>query len=317
MIRDGHTGDGALIGNNGVQYLQQIRNAVRGDMSKWAENSGAQDVADAARQADEYYQQQRVPFKKLDVARAATATDADRIFDGFIQAGSPEKAQRYYDALEDRGRAAVRSQMAMDAVNQATDQVRGTVDANKLFNYLAKMHEPYGVFFRGTDKFELDGLRNFAQQELLNQEQALTPPDTGAPAIRAQVAAQKAIARTARARVADASATADQAAEAAKAAQDVVKATNERMNKYPLGAVAGAGITAGAELARMGWPHAAVVSATVGGVAGLVKLLTSTQFGPAPAFSWFQPAARLARDGEPRRAIRAAYRARRAGRAGQ
>lgn len=251
MIRDGHTGDGALIGNNGVQYLQQLREAIRGDMSDFAEHSGAQDVADAAHDADQFYQQARVPFKATDVAKAASGTtDSDRIFDGFVQAGRGEKAQRYYDALDTKGRAAVRSQMATDAVNQATDNLHGTVDPQKLLDHLVKMEEPYGVFFRGTDKFEIDGLRNFARQELLNAESTVAQTKTAAA----------------------------QAADAAQAAQDKVKAA-KGMERLPLGLAAHAGMAAGIGLHDLGMPVVGGVVASAGAVAALMKALTMTDAG--------------------------------------
>lgn len=278
MIRDGHTGDGALIGNNGVQYLQQIRNALRADLADFAEGSDAGDVAAAARAADDYYQSARVPYKQLDIARAGTNVDSDRVFESMIKAGHGDQAQRFYDALDDKGRAAVRSQMAMDAVNAATDNVRGTVDPRKLLEYLTKMQEPYGVFFRGMDKFELDGLRNVARELVLENEAAAAAPPGAAPAVRAERQAAASRIRGAKDRLAAAKAARDEAVAAAKKAHADVAATNARLAKYPLGAGAAIGIMTGRGLDALGVPLGESISAAAG-VATLVRVLTMTDAG--------------------------------------
>jgi hypothetical protein len=278
MIRDGHTGDGAIIGNNGVQYLQQLRNAIRADLAEFAEGSDAAEVAAAAQAADEYYQQVRVPYKQLDVARAGTNVDSDRIFDSMIKAGHGDQAQRFYDALDDKGRAAVRSQMAMDAVNAATDNVHGTVDPRKLVEHLTKMAEPYGVFFRGMDKFELDGLRNIARELVLENEAAAAAPAGAGPAVRAERQAAADTMRGARERFRAAKAAAQDAEQAARKANENVAATNRRLEKYPLGASAAAALMTGKGLDLLGVPLGESISAAAG-VATLVKVLTMTDAG--------------------------------------
>lgn len=169
------TGQQQLLGPSAAGTLQQIRNAVDTDMRNFIADSGVPDVQKAADAADQYYAQNRVPFKARDIAQAGTpslsgagtSAEADQIFDAFIKAGKGDKAQRFFDALDPRGRAAVQYQIAADAMNQATDPVRGTFDAQKFFEALDKTKEAYGVFFKGPDAAAMDGLKNLARESLL------------------------------------------------------------------------------------------------------------------------------------------------------
>jgi hypothetical protein len=174
------TGTGKqLLGPSSAAALQGVRDAVDTDLRNYTA-AGAPDVQAAADAADKYYAQTRVPFKASDVAKAGapnlagTTTDAeaDQIFGKFIQAGKGDKAQRFFDALDPRGRAAVQYQMAADAMNQATDNVRGAFDPENFFNALDKTQEARGVFFKGPDKAAMDGLKNLSQQAVLAADKA-------------------------------------------------------------------------------------------------------------------------------------------------
>lgn len=164
-----------LLGPSSAGSLQQVRNAVDTDLRNFTANSGVPEVQRAADAADLYYAQKRVPFTASDIAKAGapnlagTTTDAeaDQIFGKFIQAGKGDKAQRFFDALDPRGRASVQYQIAADAMNKATDPLRGTLDPEKFFNTLDKSEGAYGVFFQGPDKAIMDGLKNLARQAVL------------------------------------------------------------------------------------------------------------------------------------------------------
>jgi hypothetical protein len=172
-----------LLGPQSAATLQQIRDAVDADLRDFTAQSGADDVQKAADTADKYYAEHRIPFKARDIAQAGapnlsgagTSAEPDQIFDAFIKAGRGDKAQRFFDALDPRGRAAVQYQIAADAMNQATDPARGTFDAQKFFDALDKTKEAYGVFFKGPDKAAMDGLKNLARASLVasDREQAL------------------------------------------------------------------------------------------------------------------------------------------------
>ena len=166
-----------LAGPSSAAVLQTVRNAVDEDLRNFTANSGAPDVQRAADAADKYYAQVRVPFTASDVSKAGapnlagTTTDAeaDQIFNKFIQAGKGDKAQRFFNSLDPRGRAAVQYQMTADAMNKAIDPLTGSFEPSTFFNALDKTKEAYGVFFTGPAKAQMDGLKNLAQQAVSAQ----------------------------------------------------------------------------------------------------------------------------------------------------
>lgn len=264
-IRDGKTGKDALIGDSEIRHLTMVRDALRSDMDSFIDKSGAQPVKDAYIKAQNYYRDVRAPYKELDLSRAATATDSDTLYDQMIKAQREGKAQRFYDALDDKGRTAVRGQMVQDAANQATDDLTGQIDPAKFHKFLGTMQDAHNVFFKGADAQELAGLRNVAKSTALQNEAArLMPGRVG------QISGD---------RVAAANARSDSAKQALKDQQSVVSADVAGRNKYPIGKAALGLEGAASGLAALHMPGAAAAAAGLGGVAGIIKFLTSTDTG--------------------------------------
>ena len=162
-IREGHTGDGALISDRGTGQLQQVKNALENDLQTFVSNSGRQDLQQAQQAADDYYRTVRVPFKDLQIAKAGSTDQSSQIWKRFIQAGNPDKAQKLYDALDPKGRAGLQYQMLNDQLQKATDPVTG-FDAGKFSRSMNKLQDAYGVAFTGQDKVAVDGMRNLVLQ---------------------------------------------------------------------------------------------------------------------------------------------------------
>lgn len=293
LIRSGQKGSNALIPDTAVPALNNIRQAVRADLSKFSE--AVPQLEAAAQKADQYYKNVRVPFKQPDIAGAGSAVDADHIYDGLIKAGGGDKAQRYYNALDQKGRAAVRYQMAMDAVNAATDAVRGTFDPQKFYSALSNMSDAHGIFFQGIERAEMAGLKKFAEQAILAQDAAKTAGRKVVEASGPELAEMRRktldavnLARKAKAldqarrRMPNQSGPEALAmkARADQAAADAAKLTAEaQKNKLPLGKIA-AGAAVTAEVAsRLHMPMLTAAAGTTAAVAGLVKFLTQTDAG--------------------------------------
>jgi hypothetical protein len=177
-ISEMRTGAGKqLLGGRAAATLQGVRNAVDDDLRAFTGEFKAPELQAAADAADAYYARERVPFTASDIAKAGapnpagTTTDAeaDQIFQKFIKAGGGDKAQRFYDRLDPRGRAAVQYQIAADALHKATDPVTSEFSPDKFFGQLDKVKDAYGVFFTGPAKASMDGLKNLAQQAVLSE----------------------------------------------------------------------------------------------------------------------------------------------------
>jgi hypothetical protein len=175
-IRAYHAGNNAIIGEKGVGYLQRLRGAIEGDLEYFTDNAGIPEIQKAAREADAYYKAARAPFKDGMLAQAAVDTEPDQIFQRFIKAGKEDRAQKFYQALDPKARAAVNYQMVAKALNDATDASKDLFSPQKFFASLDNLSEPYGVFMKGIDKFEIDGLKNVMRHIQRAGQFAENPP---------------------------------------------------------------------------------------------------------------------------------------------
>jgi hypothetical protein len=157
MISDYYKGTNAATGSKGVQVLQGIKGALEGDLQNFTSTNGPE-IAQAAKKADSIYKNQVVPFKDQIIAKAVKSSEPDQIFKTIVAAG-PDRAQKFYNAMDTNGQAAVRSQMVKNAMDAATQQ-DGVFSPTKFAQSLEKVKDQTGVFFKGQDKFELDGFTN-------------------------------------------------------------------------------------------------------------------------------------------------------------
>ena len=116
---------------------------------------GVPEVQRAAQQADDFYKNVRVPFKDAGIAKAGSTTEPDTIFQNMVKAGRGDRAQKFYDALDPKGQAAVQYQMFSKAMNDATDPVSGFNSA-KFVKSMNGLSDVYGVFFQGSDQNAID-----------------------------------------------------------------------------------------------------------------------------------------------------------------
>jgi hypothetical protein len=176
IIRSYRENENTIIGKEGVGYLERLRGALEGDMQEFVDQAGVPEIQAAARAADEYYKNSRVPFKDALLTYASNMNEPDQIFQLFIQAGKGDRAQKFYDAIDPRAQAALRYSMVQRAIEKATDETKDIFSPAKFSGYLNKLSEPYGVFFKGRDKWEMDGLRNVMSHVTRAGQYAENPP---------------------------------------------------------------------------------------------------------------------------------------------
>jgi len=177
-IREYYQGNNALIGEKGVGHLERVQNAIEDDLRDYAENSNVPELVEAGRNADQYYKTARVPFKNGMLASAATTTEPDQIFQQFIKAGKGDRAQQFYNALDDKGRAAIRYNMVNQAVEDAINPQNGIFSPQKFFTSVDKLEQPYGVFFKGGERVQIQGFKNL-MAHLTRAGQYMENPPTG------------------------------------------------------------------------------------------------------------------------------------------
>lgn len=167
LVENYYKGANAAIGAKGVGKLQSVKNAVEGDMEKFATTNGG-DLQRAWKRADEFYKFAVVPYKDKALASALKSDLPDEIYRKFIQVSrsgaGEDRAQKFYNALDQKGRAAVRYGMVANAIDAASiPEKQGLLSPGKFEQSIANIRHSSGVFFKGDDKAELDGFTNLME----------------------------------------------------------------------------------------------------------------------------------------------------------
>lgn len=138
--------------------LQAIKGALEKDMNDFAQRSGG-DVATKWREADRFFREKVVPQRESDIVKAARNRNPDEVFKAFVKAGTKDRAQRLYTALDAPGRDAVKAGILQQALDKATSEgAKGVAFSPAKFSAdLEKLQGSVGVFFKGADKREIDG----------------------------------------------------------------------------------------------------------------------------------------------------------------
>jgi len=159
-IRAEKQGTNAMLGTRAAGVLQQVKDALEADMLHFT-NTSSPELATAANDANQYYRDVRIPFKDRTIAKAGTTDEPDTIFGTLIKGGRADLAQKFYNALDPKGRAAAQYQMVNKAIKDSTDPVTG-FDPAALTRSIEKFKDNYGVFFTGQDQAALDGIQKLA-----------------------------------------------------------------------------------------------------------------------------------------------------------
>ena len=119
----------------------------------------------------------------------------EKVMDSFIQANDAGKAKYFYDALDNNGRAAVRWGLVQDAYTKATEKGTLPFSPAKFATYMKNHQEAAGVFFKGADKWEIDGFTKL-MRAIEESGSANAVPHTGKAAIFPMLASSQATSLT-------------------------------------------------------------------------------------------------------------------------
>lgn len=134
----------------------RLRTATEDDISAFATNSGSPGIKTAYKKADRYYAGM-MRGKEKAFTNAADSTRPDEIYGKFIKAGKGDGAENFYNALDPKGQAVLRLQMAETAMDKATHESTGNFSPAKFAGEFERLSEPYGRIFKGDDKRQMDG----------------------------------------------------------------------------------------------------------------------------------------------------------------
>lgn len=154
-IDDYYRGDDAALGSQGVRALIAVRNSISKDMERFAKNKGG-DAFSAWKEADTFYREKLAPFRVRGLSDLPDTAEPESIYRRMVRTNVGSRARRLYDALDEKGRAAVRYAAVRDAVETSTSE-DGVFNPRAFANRMKKLRQSREVFFKGADGKELDG----------------------------------------------------------------------------------------------------------------------------------------------------------------
>lgn len=143
-------------GKKGAGAFSQIRTAIDDDILDFAQGSGNTRLFAELKRANALYGQIQ-SGKDRAFAKAVSGAEPDQVFSAFIKAGKGDKAANFYKNLDPKGQAALRYQMAQNALDKATNESTGSFSPAKFALEFERMSAPYGNIFKGADKAQMDG----------------------------------------------------------------------------------------------------------------------------------------------------------------
>ncbi len=183
VISDYFSGNNAAIGKKGVGVLESLKGEIDNTLNKFAQSNGPH-LKTLWQNADHFYRSAVAPAKDRLLAKSLTEADPDTIYSKWIMQGDKkDRATRFYQSLDEKGRAAVRYGMVNKAFQSSVKETgEGMFSPGRMAAELEKVKGARGVLFNGADKAEIDGFTNL-MRHIDRSYQAINKPDTGVKTI--------------------------------------------------------------------------------------------------------------------------------------
>jgi hypothetical protein len=171
------SGSNAAVGKDGVQLLQPVKNALGQDLNFFAQKNGNESLT-AWKNADNFYRNNVVPAKNGLLAKSLKTEEPDNIYAWWIKKGyNGDRANQFYRALDNKGRAAVKVGMVTDAFTKASHQ-NEKFSTGRFASEINDIKSSKNVFFNNQDRAQIDGMANF-MEHIGPGYRAISKPDTG------------------------------------------------------------------------------------------------------------------------------------------
>lgn len=158
-----YKGNNAVTGQADAATLQAIKVGLRNDMSRMAQESGRPALAAADRTFQSEYSKFAGTFKDPAIVKAITSDDPSVVLAGLSKAG-PEKAQRVFDALDAKGKAAYAAGVFKEAIKDATNPRTGDWIPGNVAMGLHKTEKALGVTIKDPAiRAQMDSTLNVLQ----------------------------------------------------------------------------------------------------------------------------------------------------------
>ena len=161
--------------------LTQIRTAIDDDILDFAQSSGNTKLLSELKRANALYGQLQGGKDKA-FASSLRSDKPDEIFNQFMKVGKGDKAANFYKNLDPKGQAALRYQMAQNALDKAWNLNKEVFSPARFAQEFESMSAPYSNVFRGVDKAQMDGFVKL-MRHVERAGQYMENPPTGNRAI--------------------------------------------------------------------------------------------------------------------------------------
>jgi hypothetical protein len=135
--------------------LTKIRTAIDGDLADFANNSGNQSLMREYKRANLFYKQLQEGKDKA-LANSMRSQTPDEIYNQFVKVGKGDRAANFYKSLDQKGQAALRYEMANQAIIKAS-KAKDVFSPAEFAREFEKLNAPYSQIFTGNHKAEMDG----------------------------------------------------------------------------------------------------------------------------------------------------------------
>lgn len=147
---------GSNANKTASKYFGDLRASVEDDISNYAQGSGSTELKHAYKKADYFYKNLQ-STKESAYTRAMGSSEPDQIFDQFTKAGKGDRAANFYRSLDPKGQAALRYQMAQNAMDKAWNANKEVFSPAIFAREFERLSAPYENIFKGGDKAQMDG----------------------------------------------------------------------------------------------------------------------------------------------------------------
>lgn len=164
-----------IAGKKGSSAFTKVKTATDSDILDFAKSSGNTKLFGELKRANSLYGQLQSGKDKA-FAASLRSDKPDEIFNQFMKSGKGDKAANFYKNLDPKGQAALRYQMAQNALDKAWNPNKEVFSPARFAQEFESMSAPYSNVFRGADKAQMDGFVKLMRHVERAGQYAENPP---------------------------------------------------------------------------------------------------------------------------------------------
>lgn len=184
-----YSGKNEALPTRGVEAFQQLKDRLSSDMTEFA-GGVSEGAVRRWEGANRFYAQRIAPFRETALRRLVNTEEPEKLLRFVLansgrQGGTRSRAELMYNALDERGRGAVRAAVLQRALEDASSDARA-FSPQKFANRIEEIRNVIPVFFRGKAGREVEGFKRLMEHTSRSASYATEAP-TGARLVSALI----------------------------------------------------------------------------------------------------------------------------------